>query len=151
MVMEINIKKAIKSEIDEILNLINGLYDHNYILFEEDRIRSALEKLLDDESLGHVWTVSDKDSIIGYFIVSLGYSLEHNGQIAIIDEMYIKKSHRNQGYGKAIMGTIEDFCREHGVHAVALEVEKHNINAQIFYQIKDFQKLDRIPMIKDIP
>jgi GNAT superfamily N-acetyltransferase len=76
--------------------------------------------------------------------------LEHNGQIAIIDEMYIKKSHRNQGYGKAILGTIEDFCREHDVHNVALEVENHNIKAQVFFQLKGFQKLDRISMIKYI-
>jgi GNAT superfamily N-acetyltransferase len=148
--MDINIKKSSKSEIDEILNLINGLYDHNYIPFDEDKVHSALENLLDDGSLGHIWTVYDKDAIVGYFIVSLGYSLEHNGQIAIIDEMYIKKSHRNQGYGKAILGTIEDFCREHDVHNVALEVENHNIKAQVFFQLKGFQKLDRISMIKYI-
>lgn len=148
MVMEI--KKASKSEVDEVLSLVNGLYDHNYITFEEDKVRFALEKLLDDDSKGYVWTVYDKNVIIGYFIVSLGYSLEHNGQIAIIDEMYIKKSHRDQGYGKAILGAIENFCKEHGVHTVALEVEKHNINAQIFFQIKGFQKMDRIPMIKNI-
>lgn len=144
------IKKASKSEVDEVLSLVNGLYDHNYITFEEDKVRFALEKLLDDDSKGYVWTVYDKNVIIGYFIVSLGYSLEHNGQIAIIDEMYIKKSHRDQGYGKAILGAIENFCKEHGVHTVALEVEKHNINAQIFFQIKGFQKMDRIPMIKNI-
>ncbi len=148
--MEINIKKASKSEVDEILNLINGLYDHNYISFEEDKIRLALEKLLDDESLGHVWTVNDKNAIIGYFIVGLSYSLEHNGQIAIINEMYIKESHRNQGCGKAILGVIEDFCRAHDVHTVALEVEKHNINAQIFFQLKGFQKMDRVTLIKNI-
>lgn len=133
--MEINIKKASRSEIDEILNLINGLYDYNYIPFNEDKIRFALEKLVSDESLGHVWTVYDKNVIIGYFIVSLGYSLEHNGQIAIIDEMYIKESHRNQGCGKAILGVIEDLCRAHNINTIALEVEKHNINTQIFFQL----------------
>jgi ribosomal protein S18 acetylase RimI-like enzyme len=149
--MEINIKKASKYEVDEILNLINGLYDHNYIPFEENKVRSALEKLLDDETLGYVWTVYDKDAIVGYCIVSLVYSLEHNGQIAIIDEIYIKKSHRNLGYGKAILGTIEDFCRAQDVHTVALEVEKHNVNAQVFFQLKGFQKRDRVTMIKSIP
>jgi ribosomal protein S18 acetylase RimI-like enzyme len=148
--MDINIKKASKSNIDEVLNLINGLYDHNYIPFEEDKVRLALEKLLDDESKGYVWIVCDKKSIIGYFIVSLGYSLECNGQVAKIDEMYIKKSHRNLGYGKAILGTIEDFCMEHNVYTVSLEVEKHNINAQVFYQLKGFQKQDRVSMIKNI-
>jgi ribosomal protein S18 acetylase RimI-like enzyme len=151
MVMDINIKKASKSEIGEILILVKGLYDNNYIPFVEDKVQSALEKLLDNESLGHVWTVYDNDAIVGYCIVSLIYSLEHEGRIAIIDEMYIKKSHRNQGYGKAILDTIEDFCREQGVHTVVLEVEKHNINAQVFFQIKGFQKMDRLTMIKNIP
>ena len=148
--MEINIKKASKSEIDDILGLINGLYDLNYIPFEKVRIRSALEKLLDDESKGHVWTVHDMDDLIGYFIVILVFSLEYNGQIAIIDEMYIKYGHRNMGYGKAILGVIEDFCKDRDVRIIALEVEKHNVNAQVFFQIKGFQKMDRVIMIKNV-
>jgi GNAT superfamily N-acetyltransferase len=150
MGMEIDIKKANISEIDDILGLINGLYDLNYIPFEEDRIRSGLKKFLDDESKGHVWTVYDKDNLIGYFIVILVFSLEYNGEIAIIDEMYIKESHRNRGYGKAILGVIEDFGRERDIRMIALEIEKHNVNAQVFFQIKGFQKLDRMIMIKDI-
>ncbi len=148
--MGFKIKKASKSETDEILKLMHGLYDHNYIPFEKDNIRSALMKLLNDETLGHIWTVYDNDAIVGYFIVSLVYSLEHGGQIAIIDEIYVKEEHRNQGCGGAMLGAIQDFCRTNDVHAISLEVEKHNVNAQVFFQIKGYQKLDRVPMIKYI-
>ena len=76
--------------------------------------------------------------------------MEHNGQIAIIDEMYIKENHRNQGCGKAILGVIEDLCRAHNINTIALKVEKHNINTQIFFQLKGFQRMDRVTMIKNI-
>lgn len=61
--------------------------------FDEQADSDALKDLLTNESLGQVWLIQQEDQVIGYIILTLGYSLEYRGRDAFIDEFYIQPNY----------------------------------------------------------
>jgi ribosomal protein S18 acetylase RimI-like enzyme len=105
-------------------------------------------EFLADISLGRAWLVLANDEPVGYVIITLGYSLEYYGRDAFIDEFFIKASHRGQGIGTKVMQFVEAACRELGINALHLEVERANTAAQGLYRKFGFANHDRILMTK---
>ena len=123
-------------------------YVQDRLPFDEPMARSALEGLLGDPSLGRLWLILDGVEAIGYVVLTLGYSLEYHGRDAFLDELFVRASHRGMGVGKATMRFVEMACRDLGVRALHLEVERANVTAQNLYRQAGFQDHDRYLMTK---
>ncbi len=64
---------------------------------------------------------------------SIGFSLEHHGRDAFIDELFVTSSHRRRGLGRAALEVATAWCRQQGIGVVLLEVEGDNAVAQRLY------------------
>ncbi len=84
------------------------------------------------------------DAVIGYLALTVGYSFEYHGRDAFIDELYLLPSHRGQGIGTCAVQFAIDACRNLGVHALHLEVERENTAAQRLYRRAGFRDFDRL-------
>ena len=80
--------------------------------------------------------------------MTLGYSLEFHGRDAFIDELYVVPEYRGRGIGSNVMRIVEDACRELGVRAVHLEVERDNPAARALYLRFGFKEHDRLLMTR---
>ncbi len=141
---------AERRDIDLLLEMMREYYAHDGLSFETDAARSAMECLVTDRSLGRVWVIRAGREAIGYVAMTLGYSLEYHGKDAFIDEIYIRASHRGQGIGERAVRFVEDACRETGVRALHLEVERANTLAQSFYRRIGFEDHHRYMMTRMI-
>lgn len=148
--MKINFKKAASADEDCLLVFMREYYDLDHLTLDEERARSALEKILHDASVGQIWLIQDKTEAVGYVVLTLGFSLEYHGRDAFLDEIYIKESHRGKGIGQQALAFIEEQCQLLGVHALHLEVERTNVNAQKSYRRFGFVDHDRYLMTKPI-
>jgi ribosomal protein S18 acetylase RimI-like enzyme len=101
-------------------------------------MRPGLATLLSDPSLGQVWVAEDGQRLVAYAVLTLGYSLEHHGRDAFVDELYVVPSHRGQGLGRAALALMDAYCRENGVHVLLLEVEHVNEDAHALYRRAGF-------------
>ncbi|MGH7596898.1 MAG: GNAT family N-acetyltransferase [bacterium] len=146
--MNTTFKPAARADVDLLVRFMCELYEHDHLPFDEAAARQAMEKILQDHSLGRVWLIQDGEQAIGYVVLTLGYSLEYHGRDAFIDEIYIRESHRGKGIGIQIIQFVEEVCRELSVRALHLEVERANIKAQAFYHKAGFEDHDRYLLTK---
>lgn len=138
---------ADSSHSDLLFELMQEFYALEHLRFEEPT-RRALERLLDDRALGMVHLICSRDAVIGYFILTFGFSLEFHGRDALVDELYIREPYRGEGIGQASLRFIEALCRQHGIEALHLEVDRSNLRAQALYRRAGYQDHDRYLLTK---
>lgn len=151
--MEPIIRPASQADIDLIVQFSRQLYREDpsftrQAAFDEEIIRAALVNFVDNPALGRAWLIYRGDEVIGYVVVTLGYSLEYHGRDAFIDELYLKAGQRGQGIGTKVLQFVEAACREIEVNALHLEVERANAVGQGIYRKLGFEDHDRYLMTK---
>lgn len=149
--MEINFRSANNPDIEWLLAAMREFYAIDGYPFDEDLSRLNLEKFIHDETLGRLWLIEVEEKTVGYVVLAFGFSFEFGGRDAFVDELFIDASHRGQGLGTATMRFVEAQCRELGVKALHLEVERENLVAQQLYKNFGFTDHDRHLMTRRIP
>lgn len=136
-------------DMDDLLLLIQEFYrESGDIVFDPVLTKTAVEQLLSNNSLGYALLIQLESTIIGYLILTLGYSLEYYGRDAFIDEFYIREGYRGKGIGSRALEFAQNFCKNIGVRALHLEVDRANTRAQTLYRKAGFVDHDRYLMTK---
>ena len=146
--MELEFCIANDTDIDTLLTFMRQFYAIDQYPLNEQIARTTLACMIRDASLGRVWLIYNRDKAIGYLVITFGYSLEYHGRDAFIDELFIEASYRHQGIGTKVMEFALEACRELGVHALHLEVERTNIAGQKLYRKFGFEDHDRCLLTK---
>lgn len=144
----VHFKVADEDDTELLLNFMRQFYAEERYPFSESLARTALVNLLRQPSLGRVWIIHSENTPVGYMTLALGYSLEYHGRDAFIDEFFVEASHRGKGIGALAMTVIETACREMGVNALHLEVERNKEAVQRFYRKLGFEDHNRYLMTK---
>ena len=141
--MEVTFKPAEARDAEQLLRLMRAFYEFEHLAFDEADACAALRQLLGDESLGRVWLIQLGAETAGYLVLTLGFSLEFKGRDAFVDELYLREEFRGRGLGTRALHFAEGACRELGVRALHLEVERANTAAQGVYRRAGFRDHDR--------
>lgn len=92
--------------------------------------------------------VLDGERGAGYVVLTLGWSLEHRGRDAFVDELFVAPAHRGRGFAKRLLDVLEEACRGLGVNALHLEVERKNATARELYARRGYRDRDRLLLTK---
>lgn len=149
--MEPSFRAAQPSDIDALILMMRGLYEHDRTPFDESAHRAALAQLLSNDSYGLTSLMLLGEEVAGYVVITFGFSLEFRGRDAFIDELFVKDEFRGRGLGGAAIHFAEGICRDRGVRALHLEVERRNIGAQSVYRRAGFKDHDRYLLTKWLP
>ncbi len=122
-----------ESNLDIAMQFICQFYAHFNYSFDQQRKREVVAQFIADESLGRAWLIEQAGVAVGYAIVAFSFSLERNGQIAFVDELFIESSARSAGIGASVLAEIESWCASVGVMTVRLEAEASNQRAAALY------------------
>jgi diamine N-acetyltransferase len=137
------------ADVAALLDLMQQLYvEDGTVPFRRDAHRAATERLLDAGDAGQIYVVECSYAIVGYAVLTWGYSLEYGGTQALLDEMYIAPSHRRKGLARQLLKIVESACRDLGARALHLEVERSNVAVQRLYQSHGFSSQDRLLLTK---
>ena len=148
--MTINYRVATIADLTILLELVKEFHEKEKLAFDEQLDRDVLASFLADGSLGQLWLIQQKDEVIGYIILTLGYSLEYRGRDAFLDEFYVRPKYRGQGIGTQTLTFAEETCRLLGIKALHLEVDFENPDAQRLYHRVGYQRHHRFLMTKDL-
>ena len=140
--------RAADSDVEDIVSLMEQYYAEDGYRFSESRARAAIIEFISNPSVGRLWVVTDGERSVGYLVVTLGYSFEYQGRDAFLDEVYVLPDQRGKGIGSRAMEIAEAACRELGVHALHLEVEREKSVAMDVYRRAGFEDHDRYLMTK---
>jgi ribosomal protein S18 acetylase RimI-like enzyme len=137
------------TDVSALLDLMERLYaEDGSVPLHRDRHRRALEALLVSPTLGQIYVIDVDDTVVGYAVLTWGYSLERGGKHGLLDEMYVAPAQRGKGLARHLLAEVEAACRERGVRAVILEVERSNETAQHVYRRHGFTTHDRYVLTK---
>ena len=141
-------RPAKAGDVDAIVRMMRPYYQEDGYPFVEAEARAAALALINEPHLGRLWVTCDGERIVGYVAATLGFSFEYRGREAFIDELFIADSHRGRGLGREALELAEAYCREMGVNAMHLEVERHREPALELYRRRGFEDLNRYLLTK---
>jgi ribosomal protein S18 acetylase RimI-like enzyme len=144
------IRKAARKDEEELLRMMRALAEQEpgKIAFDVAAARAAFRKFLKLPSFGSVWLLHESKTLVGYIVLTLGFSFEFRGHDAFIDELYIQPEHRGRGYGRRAVEFVEAKAREMGVNALHLEVDHGNEAALELYRRSGYKDHERFLMTK---
>ncbi|HLL71027.1 MAG TPA: GNAT family N-acetyltransferase [Pyrinomonadaceae bacterium] len=123
-------------------------YAIEHLGFDEGVARAALAQILCDCRFGVIHVIHVEEEAAGYLVVTFGFSLEFGGRDALVDEIYLRENFRGRGIGKATLELAGAVCREEGIGALHLEVDRVNTRAQGLYRQAGFRDHDRYLLTK---
>jgi ribosomal protein S18 acetylase RimI-like enzyme len=135
-------------DLEAVLALHQAFFAEDGYPFREAESRANLERLLSDPGLGRLFVIDEGGTVVGYLVLAFGFSLEFRGRDAFVDEVYVAPSHRGRGLGTRALAVAEAACRELGVRALHLEVERSKERTQGLYRRLGFADHDRYLMTK---
>ena len=118
------------------------------IEFNETAARAAFRQFLSLPNFGRIWLLYQDTALVGYIILTAGFSFEFRGHDAFIDELFIVASHRRRGHGRQAVTFVEQQARKMGINAIHLEVDDGNDPALELYRRSGYKDHDRFLMTK---
>jgi len=138
--MNVEISKVGIEYKPELHNLIAEFYGISLKYPLAKKLSSCLNEILNYPKYGSVFIIKSSVQIIGYIILTFGYSLEYGGRDAFIDEFYIKENFRNKGIGSQALDYVIKYARTTGIKALHLEVKVKHKDAVRLYERNGFDK-----------
>jgi GNAT superfamily N-acetyltransferase len=131
------------SDVARLVGLMSEFYAESGYPVHPQRAAETFAVLVGDPRLGRVWLLESGGADAGYLVVTLGYSMEYGGTDAFLDDLFVRAPFRGSGLGTAALKAAREFCLDHGVRALHLEVERGNGPAQRLYRAAGFEDNER--------
>ena len=73
--------------IPKILEMMEAFYAIDDYPFDGQNAEATLRHFLENENLGRLWLIQSGSQIVGYIVLTFGFSFEYSGKDAFIDEL----------------------------------------------------------------
>ncbi|MCR9252759.1 MAG: GNAT family N-acetyltransferase [bacterium] len=140
---DVNLIDSIDENIEEILSMMESFNAIDNYPFDKDQRTKNITEFINNPYLGRLWLIRKSNDVVGYLVLTFGFSFEYGGRDAIIDEFFIEDGYRRQGIGNKVMSLLVEEADKLKVNAIHLEVEHSNERAHKLYIKNGFQGNDR--------
>ncbi|MGE5307766.1 MAG: GNAT family N-acetyltransferase [Deltaproteobacteria bacterium] len=139
---EFKLSPAVRSQVKELAAMVKEFHREDSIHFQQKKVEAALRELIQDKCSGRVWVIAAGGSMIGYVILTYGFSMEFHGRDGLLDEFFIRKPWRGAGIGRKVLREVLGYARKDGLTAIHLEVSAKKKNVERFYESMGFEVRD---------
>ncbi|MEP5613390.1 MAG: GNAT family N-acetyltransferase [Cyclobacteriaceae bacterium] len=148
--MSLEFRKAESNDLDHSLSMMQDFYAIDNYPFDREQAKKNFMEFTSSETLGVFWLVLHNSEIIGYLILTFGYSFEYGGRDAFVDELYLKEQYRGRGFGTELLSQLDIQVISLEIRALHLEVEKANETGINLYLKNGFLGKNRSLLTKKI-
>lgn len=75
---------------------------------------------------------------VGFALVTLRPNVWYDGEVALLDELYVVPERRSEGAGAALLAHLGTVVRPRGVSRIEIGVDEGDVDAQRFYRRHGF-------------
>jgi ribosomal protein S18 acetylase RimI-like enzyme len=142
------IRQAVPADLEALLSILSGFSEEAGTDFGREHLLAALQPMLNNQELGLVFVAELDNLLVGYSVIGWGWGIESGGREALIDEVFVLKTHRNQGIGAKMLTAVMAELGKYDTKAVFLETEAQNSDSRKLYQNLGFETEDSVWMRK---
>jgi GNAT superfamily N-acetyltransferase len=150
--MEAHVQIGLAGPADQeaVLQLALQQYVEHSIRVSRDLLARAVAAVLADRNLGFIVVARDGPRTVGMAYVAYLWSLEHSGQSAWLEELFVIPEQRGHGIGKALVDMVVERVAESGCVAIDIEVDHTHSRAESFYRREGFTPLARARWVREL-
>lgn len=135
MSVNIVIRKALSTDIDELIALLQLLFViETDFAIDKDKQRRGLEMIIAEQQRCCLLVAEQEQKIVGMCSAQLLISTAEGGVKAIIEDLVINEAYRQQGVGQQILGELEKWAMDNGAKRLDLLADRGNDGALEFYK-----------------
>ena len=142
------IERASLADLGALLALLQGQFEEHAIETSPETLRDAVVAVLNSDRWGFFLVAREGSEVVGMAAISYAWTLEHGGQSAWLDELYVVPQRRGNGIGSALLDRVLVEAQKEGCLAVDLEVEQEHRRALALYERKGFERLQRTRLVR---
>ena len=142
------IRQAVPEDLEALLRLLTNFSEEAGTNFGREHLLAGVEPMLHNHELGLIFVAEIENLLVGYAVIGWGWGIESGGKEALIDEVFVLKSYRNQGIGSNILTEAMGHLAKYDTKAVFLETEAQNPNSRKLYENLGFETEDSVWMRK---
>lgn len=102
-------------------------------------LSDRLTRLLARESM---FAILAGNPAVAIGLVSVRPNVWYEGNVALLDELYVAPSARNNGIGSAIIAFLHAHAHAAGIDAIEINVDEGDVDAQRFYQRHGYSSIE---------
>ncbi|HXV24547.1 MAG TPA: GNAT family N-acetyltransferase [Alphaproteobacteria bacterium] len=141
------IRPARAEDLDRLLGFAEDFYAEDGHVLTDDG-RRALTGIVAGEPAARAWVFELEGRMVGYGVVTVGFSVEHGGRDGFLDDFYLAPKARGRGLGRRALEFLVEEARKLGIRVLHLEVETGNERALGLYRRSGFREDGRRLMSK---
>ena len=130
--------------------LVAQLREHD-IPTAEAHVASSVAAMLADPGRGFIVVAVVEGAVEGVAYVSFTTPLEHAGEVAWLEELYVAPARRNLGIGQRLVSDVIDRAGARGCVSVDLEVVAEHVRAANLYRREGFRPMRRTHWVRPLP
>ncbi len=115
-----------------------------------ERGEAALLLAARGHPMARAWLVRERDGIVGYTVLGLGFGVEYGGADAFVDDLYLLPEARGRGIGTRVLELLEAHACTLGLAALFLVVDPENAPALRAYERRGFEGTRWLLMAKQL-
>jgi ribosomal protein S18 acetylase RimI-like enzyme len=142
--------RATAGDLEALLPLVEAFQREEGYPAGDAELVATLATLLAEEGAGRVVIARAGALAVGYAALCFGFSIEHRGRDAFVDELYVRPEQRGRGLGRSLLRALEQEARAAGVRKLHLEVERDNPSARALYLAEGFAPTGRELLSKSL-
>jgi len=126
--------RATTDDIESLLSLMHDFYAESGFALDRTTTAHALRTLLSDPSLGLIWLAHSNKFPVGHAVLTVRFTMEHEGLSGYIDDLYVRPQYRRGGVGRCLLNEVFAECRRRGYRSLQVEVGQSNVAALSLYE-----------------
>jgi ribosomal protein S18 acetylase RimI-like enzyme len=147
---EISVRLATPADAERLAALLVAQLREHEIPTAAEAVAASVAATLADPERGFILAATADGVIEGVAYVSFARPLEHAGEVAWLEELYVAPARRGLGVGQMLVAAVTARAEARGCASIELEVEADHGRAAHLYEREGFRPMRRTHWVRPL-